>query len=234
MLEVSTQKNNFGTGCCFRSYNTETLTQNEFTAEMSEYNSTLTEADAQAAMNVLGRLFTKHVARGDRVELPFGTFHTVASGTCSTAEDFFKAGTGDNKIEVTFEIDGDVLAEIRKNARYKITSAEPVSDAKITEIIVTGKNGKKSEELKTTAGRPVRLKGHYLTFDIDDEKQGVFISDGVTESRIDDYYHRGTECIDFFVPSSLGAGEYQIKVVTKPRKDVYTPALATSMLTITA
>ena len=51
------------------------------------------------------------------------------------------------------------------------------------------------------AGRPVCIKGHYLTFDIDDEKQCVFISDGAKEIRDDDYYHRGTEYIDFFVRS---------------------------------
>ena len=58
----------------------------------------------------------KALLRGDKVELPFGSFHTVASRT--------------------------------------------------------GKNGKKSEELKMVAGRPVCIKGHYLTFDIDDEKHG--------------------------------------------------------------
>ena len=91
----------------------------------------------------------KALLRGDKVELLFGSFHTVASRT--------------------------------------------------------GKNGKKSEELKMVAGRPVCIKGHYLTFDIDDEKQGVFISDGAKEIRDDDYYHRGTEYIDFFVPSPLAA-----------------------------
>ncbi len=233
MLEVATQKIGLAdTGYCFRSTNPVVLTEDDFVKEMVNYNSTLTEVDARASMTMFGTLFKKHVARGDRVVLPFGTFRTVANGTCENADDVFKAGVGNNKISVVFEINMDTLAEIRKEAKYKIVASDPVSDVKISELIVSSSDGGKADKAEVKAGRPIRLRGRYMSFDLNDETQGVFLETESSKVRITDYYHRGRELIDFFVPEEMEAGEYTVSVVTKPRKNCYTTGVAPVKLTV--
>ena len=233
MLEIATQKNNLsGNGYCFRSNNPVTLTETEFVKEMTNYNSTLTEIDAVAAMHMIGMLFERHVAKGDRVELPFGTFRIVANGTCENSTDVFRSGIGDNKIGVVFEIKSEVLKDIRRDARFKMISNEPASNPIITEIAIMADDGSPSESNEIKAGRPLKIRGRHLDFDIKDVKQGVYLEGSEDTYKVSVFYHRGGECIDFIVPESTPAGEYKIKVSAKPRKDCYISAESSTTIIV--
>jgi len=234
MLEVATQKNNLKDGYCFKSVNSEVISTKSLEGEMKDFNSTLTEVDAQAAMSVMGKMFVKHLARGEKIVLPFGTFRAIATGTCENPEDTFSPGTGDNKVAIVFEANQACLSEIQHNLQYKIVPYMPASNANIVSMSVSNNDGGKAEELTVKTGKPATLKGFYLLFDSKDEKQGVFLKNGETSVRVTEYFQKLRETVVFFVPETLPAGEYEVTIVTKPRKDTYTKSTALEMLKVIA
>lgn len=234
MLQVATQKNNLGEGYCFKSVNSGVISKDELISEMKDFNSTFTEVDAQAAMTISGNLFKKHLAKGEKIVFPFGSFRVVATGTCENKDGGFTLGLGDNNINIVFEVNQEYLSAIKGSLQYKIVPYLPVSDVKITEISVSDGDGGSTDELVVKSRMPVVLKGLYMLFDAKDSEQGVFLMNGTDTLRVTGYFQKAKETIVFFVPDGLDSGEYEVKIVTKPRKDTYTKAFAPKKIRVTA
>ena len=158
----------------------------------------------------------------EKIVFPFGSFRAVATGTCATSEDTFHPGFGDNKISIIFEINSAYQKEIQSNMEYKIVPYIPASNPNILDMIVNDDNGLRSDDLTVKTGKPVTLKGLHLYLDPSDEKQGVFLIGTDQNFRVTSYFQRLKETVVFFVPDTLPAGEYKVKIITKPRKDTYT------------
>ena len=107
MVQIKTLKNTLVSGkdmdaFCFRSKCSQTLTEKQLAKEMAAYNSSFTEADNIGILNVLNTVVIKHLSKGYSVELPFGSIRPNATGTCSSIQDSFSLGHGNNQINIIF------------------------------------------------------------------------------------------------------------------------------------
>lgn len=239
MLQVTTQKNTLrknaeGNKFCFRSYITETLTTEQMIQEIMNYNSTITEPDARGVIDILGIMVKRFAARGYNVELPFGSVHTAALGSCEKLENAFQPGTGNNRISVVMEMSDDAKKEIVAQAVFRQMEPGLVSDPKITSICAVLDDSTESSELTCTAGSLIRIRGRNFSSDVNDSEQGVFLVNGTGSYRITRYLRSGTSVIDAFIPSGVPAGSYKVRVNTKPYVGTYKDDTGTDTVEITA
>ena len=101
MLNIKTVKNPLVTdetkdGFCFRSTCSESLNIKKLALEMTDWNSSFTEADYLGMLSVLGKIVVKHLAEGYNIELPFGIVRANVTGTCENIQDGFTLGIGNN------------------------------------------------------------------------------------------------------------------------------------------
>lgn len=79
--------------------------------------------------------------------------------------------------------------------------------------------------LKQRLERLSAYYGDYLSFDADDEKQGVFLAPNRGEKdgaiRAKQYIRRTRRTIDIAVPQGIAAGEYTVIVATKQKTGGY-------------
>src|SRR5574344_404666 len=201
MLKIATQKNYLQKDSsknqfCFRSIVSQVLTTEDLVQEIINYNSTITEVDANAVMTVLGTLVPRFTAKGYIVELPFCNVYTKASGTCSSIRDSFSAGTGDNKIESVIELTEKADKRIVENAVYEIVSSSYVCDPRINEIWAILDDSSLSSDLNISAGAQLHIYGNNLSMDLSDEKQGIFFVKGEVSVRAVRYSRAGSNVID--------------------------------------
>jgi hypothetical protein len=239
MLQVTTQKNTLrknaeGNKFCFRSYITETLTTEQMVQEIMNYNSTITEPDARGVIDILGIMVKRFAARGYNVELPFGSIHTTALGSCEKLENAFQPGTGNNRIAVVAEMNDDAGKEIIEQAVFRQMEPGMLSDPKITSICAVLDNSTESSELKCAAGSMIRIRGRNFSPDVSDSEQGVFLVNDTVSYRISRYSRSGTCVIDAFIPSGVPAGSYKVRVNTKPYLNRYKDDTGTDPVEITA
>ena len=91
-----------------------------------------------------------------------------------------------------------------------------------------------SEKLEFAVGAMLRIKGKNVSFDAEDEVQGVFlVSSDATETRVSNYNRIGTNVIEAYVPAVV-AGSYEIKLVTKPGTERCEKAVSATAINVTA
>lgn len=227
MLNIKTIKNTLVTdetkdGFCFRSSCSQTLNLQKLAGEMSDWNSSFTEADYLGMLSVMESIVVKYLAKGYSVELPFGVLRTNATGTCANIQDGFALGTGNHTLGFLFNANEKTAAGVRAKLEYKQIPPDSTGEAKIYRVTVLNDDASESWNLSVLAGKTLRLHGRNLSFDIADENQGVFLENESGLTRLSVYSRRGTNVIDLPVPSSLAAGSYNISIVTKPGNTYFT------------
>ena len=234
MVQIKTMKNPLLSekdkdAFCFRSKCSQTLTEKELAKEMAAYNSSFTEADNVGILNVLNTVVIKYLTKGYSVELPFGSIRPNATGTCSSIQDSFSLGHGNNQINIIFSLSDEAKKEVASKLEYEQLPPDTTRDPKIYRLISLTQNAKESESLDFQKGQTLRIRGRNLSFDYEDENQGVFLEneDGLTKIQV--FTRAGTNVIDLPIPSELAAGEYTVSVVTKPGSFYYNSSYTVSI-----
>lgn len=81
----------------------------------------------------------------------------------------------------------------------------------------------------------LRIKGKNVSFDSDDEAQGVFlVASDKTEIRVESYNRIGSSIIEAYIPSGTAAGTYEVKLATKPGSERYEKCVCSAKLAVTA
>lgn len=227
MLTIKTVRNSLVTdeskdSFCFRSLCSQTLSQKKLAAEMSDWNSSFTEADYLGMLSVMETIVIKYLAKGYSVELPFGILRANATGTCANIQDSFAPGTGNHTVGFLFSASGKAEATVKEQLEYKQLPPDMTGEARLYRISVLNDDASESAKLSVSAGMTLRLHGRNLTFDIADKNQGVFMENEGGLVRLSVYSRRGTNVVDAPVPESLAAGSYSVCIVTKPGATYFT------------
>ena len=229
-LSTSEEKDKY----CFRSVVDQTLDSEQLIQEIINYNSTITEADARAVLSVLNTKIKHFVNLGYKVELPFGYIYNKANGTVAKINDGFVPGTGNHRISTVFKFKSDAMYEMTKDASYKNAGSGYITFPLITDLYSIKSNGKESESLSFAAGAMLRIIGKNISFNLEDVLQGVFLVDGEHhETRIETFNRIGTNIIEAYIPA-VSAGNYEVKIVTKPGAERYEKCVSSKMIEVTA
>ena len=230
-LKVSEGKDKY----CFRSVVDQTMDNEQLVKEIISYNSTITEADARAVLSVLNDRVKHFVNLGYKVELPFGWMFNKANGTVEKLNDGFTPGSSNHRITTVFKFKDDAADEMIKNAAYKQAGSGYVLIPAIKEMYSVLNNGKESDVLEFASGSMLRIKGKNVSFDADDEAQGIFlVASDKTEIRVASYNRIGSSIIEAYIPSGIAASSYEIKIVTKPGTKRYEKCISSVPITVTA
>ena len=234
MVQIKTMKNPLLSekdkdAFCFRSKCSQTLTEKELAKEMAAYNSSFTEADNVGILNVLNTVVIKHLSKGYNIELPFGTIKPNVTGTCSNIQDSFSLGHGNHQVNVAFYLADEAKKEVASKLEYEQLPPDTTGDPKIYRLNSLTQNAKESESLDFQKGQTLRIRGRNLSFDYEDENQGVFLENETGLTKIQVFTRAGTNVIDLPIPSELAAGEYTVSVVTKPGSFYYNSSYTVSI-----
>ena len=227
MLNIKTVKNPLVTdeskdGFCFRSTCSQSLSQRQLAGEMTDWNTSFTEADYLGMLSVMESVVVKYLAKGYSVELPFGTVRPNVTGTCANIQDGFALGTGNHSLGFLFSASESTASSVRAKLEYKQLPPDIRAEAKIYRVTALQSDASESGDLSVASGRTLRLHGRNLNFDIADTAQGVFLENGGGISRVEIYGRRGTNIVDAAIPSGLEAGIYTLSIVTKPGNTYFT------------
>lgn len=236
MLNIKTVRNPLVTdsdknGYCFRSSCSQTMKLKNLARAMAEYNSSFTEADLTGMLNVLETIVLKYLSQGFNVELPFGTLKPNATGTCANIQDGFTLGNGNHQLNILFSPSDDAYTHLKRNLEYKQIPPDNATDAKIYRVTALNDDASETNDLNLVSGRFFRIHGRNLTFDLLDEKQGLFLENESGVSRLTTFSRRGTNVIDAVIPAGIASGSYSVSVITKPG-NLYTTATINTMITI--
>lgn len=223
MLNIKTFKNQFVSdekkeGYYFRSASSQILSLQELINEMASYNSTFTEADISGMLTILNTVVVKHLVKGYCVNLPFGSLRVNAKGTCANINESFSAGNGNHQIGFIFNATNETKAEVNSKLEYIQVNPDSTGDVKIYRICSLDANAKEIMLSSLKSGSKIRIHGRNLAFDLTDETQGVFLENETSRKRITDFNRKGSNIIDFQIPSDTDKGEYSVSVVAKPGK----------------
>lgn len=228
MIEVRTVRNNTRKDTesfCFSVAAEGVAGRNEIINRMVQYNSTLTEADAAAALAVMEQVVNDMLKEGYKVKLPWVALCLAARGTAESESTAFINGKNDNRFELRASANRKTEEKLSAQALYKSKTEGTVMRPQISLITHITENAKESVELKAKAGEVIRIHGDYLSFDADDEKQGVFLAPNRGEKdgaiRAKQYIRRTRRTIDIAVPQGIAAGEYTVIVATKQKTGGY-------------
>lgn len=231
MLEIKTVKNSLITdeekdGFCFRSGCNQTLAESTLVSEMAGYNASFTEADYRGMLSVLNKVSVKYLAKGYNIEYPFGTLRPTATGTCSKVSDSFSLNSGNHKLGFLFSIAPQALEEIVRNLEYKQVTPDMSGNVKIYRICTLNADASENDALDVMPSEILRISGRNLSFDFSDEKQGVFLENENGRLKVTQFHRAGTNIVDAVIPYGISAGDYIVKVVTKPGTSYFTDVSA--------
>ena len=220
---------------CFRSVVDQTLDNEQLIKEIIDYNSTITEADARAVLSVLNDRVKHFVNLGYKVELPFGFVFNKANGTVPRLNEGFMPGTSNHRISTVFRFKTEAVDEMINKAAYHMAGNGYVGIPSITELYSKLRDGTESEELSFSTGSLLCIKGKHISFDVSDELQGVFLTDGDNhEVRIDSFNRIGSNIIEAYIPEGMSAGTYGVKLVIKAGTERYETCVASKTIEVTA
>ncbi len=227
MLEIKTVKNPLindeqKDGFCFRSGCSQTLTESELVSEMAGYNASFTEADYKGMLDVLNKVSIKYLAKGYNVEYPFGTLRPTVTGTCSKVSDSFMLNSGNNKLAFIFAIASQAMEEILRNIEYRQVAPDISGIVKIYRICTLNADASENPSLDVAPLSILRIAGRNLSFDFSDEKQGVFFENENEKLKVSQFHRAGTNIVDAVIPYGISAGNYNVKIVTKPGNFYFT------------
>lgn len=234
MLEVFTREN-YGnlvkSRYVFRSSTMAVLEQEELIRKMGSSNTTVTEADILAVLNVMKSVVLEYTKQGYKVRTPLGLFYASASGsTDDILADFDpRSGSTDHDIKLHFRPATDVVQDVRENTTVKRNGGSPKTAMHISLV----KNAAGTDDAAVRPGDMILIAGDFLKFDPAGSEEGVFLTDGNNSYRLS-YYTRNTiGMIEARIDTDIPAGDYTLTVKTMPAS-VTTEASWKKPVTITA
>jgi hypothetical protein len=205
----------------FRSSTMTTFTLDELVKKMAAFNTTITEADTLAVLNVMKRLVIEYVEQGYTVQTPLGLFFAAASGSTNDLTDAFEpraAGLNHNiriRYRPTTEIEKDIVEH---------TPVERVSNILKTIVnIDVVQNAAGDTGMSIRPGDTILILGDYLKFDETATDQGVFLSDGTASTRLIYYTQNTGGKIAARIENTVAPGKYTLSVHNIP---ISTPSAA--------
>ena len=200
----------------FMSENAGTFTEQQLIKKMAEYNTTLTEADALAAFNVMKKIVLEMVLLGYVVQTPFGLMFAVAGGsTNDILADFTPKNQNTNHdIRLRFRPSTDII----DNVRNKTVTERSTNAIKTRVNIDVVRNADGNESSPIHPGDSLFISGDYLKFDKNDVEQGVFLHDGKDEQRLNYYTQVSPGKIIARVENDLQSGTYSVILKNYPTK----------------
>lgn len=239
MLKIKTITNNLQdvenkNKFCFRSNPEQFVTEEEIIQDMTQYNSTLTDTDAAAALMTLTSVIKRNLEQGNGVDLPFCRITIAAQGTCSDINQSFRPGTGDNTFKLRMTAPKSFMDDMLKNITYKQVQPDLLTNPSIISLYSIGTTGNLLPELVFTAGSILRISGSFLTVDVTDAQQGVTLLQGTTPVKITRYHRIGTNVLECYIPEEASPGIYQVSVTTKPGANRYKTEIADTTIEVTA
>lgn len=239
MIQVNTIRNNTKTGAdsyCFSSVADRVIEREELIASMVKYNSTLTEADATAALAVIEETVNRLLEEGCKVRLPWVSLCFCARGTASTPGEKFQPGHNDNRLELRATPSRETERKLSDSISFKGTAGAAVMRPKIGLVTCLDKTAQERAELEAEAGEILRIRGEYLGFDTKDEEQGVFFEQKKDQEiqtfRAERYIRRTRYTIDVLIPESLAAGKYKVMVAARKKHSGLLTDYAPKTLTV--
>lgn len=224
MLKVYTQENTFTNRkkpYVFKSQNDITVDEDTIIRQIADANTTITEADARAVMNVLERVFWNNIRDGNVVKLFMGSFRAGAAGSAETSKEIFKpvpvnyknAPQRDHKISLLFKSDIKKEKLLCEDVKYERITNHGICNPYISSISGYSNriNGVFSPmEIAT-------IDGKFIKIDCKDDNQGVFIS-GKGKTYKPNIFIKNTRTIlSFQLPAEIEEGEYLVTVKTNRR-----------------
>ena len=139
MLNIKTVKNALVTdeskdGFCFRSSCSQSLKTDMLAKEMSDWNSSFTEADYLGMLSVMDTIVVKYLSKGYSVELPFGTLRPNATGTCANIQDGFTPGTGNHQLGFLFNASEAASSTVKARLEYRQLPPDVTGEAKLYRV----------------------------------------------------------------------------------------------------
>lgn len=224
MIQVNTIRNNTKSGAnsyCFSSAADKVIEREELISSMVKYNSTLTEADAAAALAVIEETVNRLLEEGCKIKLPWVSLCFCARGTASSSGEEFRPGHNDNRFELRATPNRKTERKLSDNVQFKGKAGANVMRPKISLITCIDKTAQEKDELAVEAGEVLRIRGEYLGFDVSDENQGVFfeqkIGQKTTRIRAERYTRRTRCTIDVLIPESIATGKHDIMLTTRSK-----------------
>ena len=217
MLKVFLRENNSPikkAAYMFMSENMATYTQEQLVKKMSQYNTTLTEADTLAALNVMKNIVMEAVKEGYCVQTPFGLLYAVAGGSTDDKDcDFSPADQNLNHtIRLRFRPNSEVIDDVAKN-----TQVERVSNALKTRVYIDEVfNADGNKESPVTSGDLITIIGDYLKFDSSNPEYGVFLNGNDESYRLSYYTQITAGKITARIESDIPKGTYSLLLKNKP------------------
>ncbi len=171
----------------------------------------LTETELRGSLIVLSRLRNEALLRGQTVD--FGEFGTYSMRLRATLEDSDAPLPPDAVIDVRVDLPRQTVKSLRDQV-----STERSQRAPSQPVINTFYDGAtKQKDTVYTTGIAARLTGKFLSFDEEDETQGVFfVAEGGTAVRATVYLTKGNKRVDFNIPGGLtGAQSVELRARRK-------------------
>lgn len=176
MLKIKTVKNHLSTdekkdGFCFRSTPSENLDEKALVKEMVAYNSSFTAADILGMFSVLETVVMKNLAKGNCVQLPFGSLRANATGTCASVSESFTAGSGNHQIGFLFSATAEARQQLESTLVYEQVLPDSTQEGKIYRICTLDDDAKEIPLETVSQNGKIRLHGRNLSFDSSDKDQ---------------------------------------------------------------
>jgi hypothetical protein len=232
MLKVFTRENSGTLGgkkYIFRSSTMATFTIDELVHEMATFNTTITEADTLAVLNVMKRIVVKYVEQGYSVQTPLGVFSASASGTIDDIMGAFEPNSKDNNhdIRMLFRPDVKIISDVLANTSTERTSNRLKTFTSIDKVMNAA--GESVTNIKT--GDMIIVYGDYLKFNVEKEDQGVFLeAEDKSVYRLKYYTQNTAGRIEARIETGIPAGIYTLSVHNVP---TVTPAIAKYRMPLT-
>ena len=218
MLKVFTRENSGKLGgkkYVFRSATMATFTVDELVHEMATFNTTITEADTLAVLNVMKRIVVKYVEQGYSVQTPLGLFFASASGSIDDIMGAFEPSNKEvnHDIRMLFRPDSKIVSDVLENTPTERTSNRLKTFTSIDKVMNAA--GKSVTTIKT--GDMIIVYGDYLKFDAAKEDQGVFLeAEDKTVYRLEYYTQNTAGRIEARIVPGISAGKYTLSVHNVP------------------
>lgn len=205
MLKISLRENKIGNAkskFIFHSENDGDVTYEEMVKKMASYNTTITEADVTAVMNVFKDVMVEYLCDGKTVRTPLGIFYVVASGTADDPLSSFEtsAQSNDHNLRLRFKTSTQISKSVLENTKVERAS----SRLKMIPYIHSVSNIDGTKGCAAAPGEIIRITGDYMKFDSADPAQGIFLVKDGEASRLSCYIWNKDKRIDVLIPNLSG------------------------------
>lgn len=198
----------------FRSASMAQFTIDELVHEMATFNTTITEADTLAVLNVMKRLVVKYVEQGYSVQTPLGLFFASASGSTDDITDSFTplSEETNHDIRMLFRPDAKIVADVLANTPVERSSNKLKTTVNIDKVM----NASGNENDPVKPGDMIIVYGDYLKFDSSSPEQGIFLANGSKSYKLDYYTQNTAGRIQARISASIPAGTYTLSLHNVP------------------